>query len=325
MDEEILQRALLEKADMVITHHPFFFKSLRNINFDSPAGKIIKRLIKADINVYSAHTNLDAGEQGLNQILAEKLDLQEIEPLDRYRGEELYKIVVFVPVSHLEVVRTALNNAGAGSLGSYCDWSFRTAGKAVFRPDETASPFIGSKGILEEVDEYRLETVCQKRDLKKLTQLINKVHPYEEGAYDIYKLENEYKVFSMGRKGVLKSPMSLEQYALLVKEFLQLENVRVAGNLDKEIHSIAVVGGAGAGFIDTAAAQGIDVLITGDVKYHEVKDAVSMGLAVIDAGHQGTERIVGSYLCDLLAEESRKRGYYISFIPADGEFLFKFV
>ncbi len=325
LDAEILEQALHEKADMIITHHPLFFKPLKNINFDLPEGALIKSLIKSDISVYSAHTNLDAGELGLSQVLAEKLELQDIMPLDRYKREELLKIVVFVPAVHVEAVRTAMNSAGAGSIGNYSDCSFRSPGTGTFRPGADTHPFIGRTGLLEEVDEYRLETVVYKKDLKDVLEAMGKAHPYEEIAYDVYQLKNESKVFSMGRRGSLKSPLKLKECAALVKEALQLKNIRAAGDMEKVITSMAVVSGAGAGFINSAITQNIDVLVTGDVKYHEAKDAVISGLAVIDAGHQGTEQLVSNHLYNLLVKASSQKSLKITFISGYSSCLFHFL
>ncbi len=325
LDAEILKQALHEKAEMIITHHPLFFKPIKNIDFDLSEGALIKSLIKSDISVYSAHTNLDAGELGLSQVLAEKLELQDIMPLDRYKKEDLFKIVVFVPAAHVEAVRAAMNGAGAGNIGKYSDCSFRSSGTGTFRPGEDTNPFIGRTGLLEEVDEYRLETVVYRKDLRDVLGAMGNVHPYEEIAYDVYQLENESKVYSMGRRGLLKSPLKLKECVVLVKEALQLKNIRAAGDMEKIITSMAVVSGAGASFIDSAIKQNIDVLVTGDVKYHEAKDAVVKGLAVIDAGHQGTEQLVSDHLCNLLLRASIQKSMKITFISGYSSCLFNFL
>lgn len=323
LDEEVLKQALNQKADMIITHHPFIFKPLKRINYDLSQGRLIRDLIQTDITVYSAHTNLDAGEKGLNQVLAEMLGLENIKPLDHSHIEDLYKLVVFVPASHVNKVREAINNAGAGDIGKYSDCSFRTSGTGTFRPGEDTDPFIGEQGLLEEVDEFRLETAAYQRDLDKVVQAMIKAHPYEEVAYDIYRLENQGRIFSLGRKGNLDSAVTLEEYAREVKKQLGIESVRVTGDLTRKVKKVAVVSGAGASFIGRAKAQKIDVLVTGDVKYHEARDAEAQGVAVIDAGHQGTEEIIVPYLCNLLKKECSFSDIEIKFIPAYSEPCFK--
>ncbi|MDD2585416.1 MAG: Nif3-like dinuclear metal center hexameric protein [Syntrophomonadaceae bacterium] len=315
LDETVAQKAYEENADMIITHHPLIFKPVKKINFDTPAGKLLRDLIKADISVYSAHTNLDAGERGLNQLLAEMLGLQNIKPLEKSWEDSLYKLVVFVPVSHVDKVREAINDAGAGYIGKYSDCSYRVQGTGTFRPEEGTNPFIGEKGVLEEVDEFRLETVVYEHDLDQAIQAMIKAHPYEEVAYDIYSLKNQGKIYSLGRKGKLASSLTLREYAQEVKKCLGLESIRVVGNLDSKVRNIAVVSGAGASFIGNLQRHKVDVLVTGDVKYHEARDAEALGIAIIDAGHQGTEEIMVNHLCELLKHECQIRGYETQFIP----------
>lgn len=316
LDEEILELAMQKKADLIITHHPIFFKAFKSINYATPLGRMIKNIIGAGISVYSAHTNLDAGEQGLNQVLAELLGLTQIEPLGMDKQEELYKLVVFVPASHSEELRQAINHAGAGHIGAYSDCSFRVRGTGTFRPAAGSNPFIGKTGILEEVDEYRLETVVYQRDLQRIIKIMQEVHPYEEIAYDIYKLNNPGRIFSLGRKGCWAERMSLQESAEQVKRSLKVENVRVIGDLERSIKNVAVVSGSGASLIDKVLSQKVDLFITGDLKYHEAKDALAWGLAIIDAGHQGSEEIIVPYLCDLLQKAVKEKGFEIEVTPA---------
>ncbi|MCL5090481.1 MAG: hypothetical protein M1514_00550 [Patescibacteria group bacterium] len=102
--------------------------------------------------------------------------------------EEVVKLVVFVPETHADLVRQALGEAGAGEIGDYHFCSFSTKGTNRFIPLATAHPFIGEKGKMEAVPEEKIETICYKKDLEKIIQAVNKVHPYEEVAYDIYPL-----------------------------------------------------------------------------------------------------------------------------------------
>jgi len=102
----------------------------------------------------------------------------------------LYKLVVFVPQSHIEQVRIAMANAGAGRLGKYDSCAFMSSGIGTCRPLAGAKPFKGEFGKLERVGEARLEATVEKKNLKKVIAAMKKVHPYEEVAYDVYKLEN---------------------------------------------------------------------------------------------------------------------------------------
>lgn len=99
------------------------------------------------------------------------------------------KIVVFVPESHADAVRTALGDAGAGKIGNYRNCSFSSKGVGRFKPESGANPTIGSVGSFESVPEERIEVVCERSLLKTAIEAMKKVHPYEEVAYDIYPLE----------------------------------------------------------------------------------------------------------------------------------------
>ena len=103
------------------------------------------------------------------------------------------KIVVFVPLTHCEVVRKAIGDANGGIIENYSYCSFSSRGIGRFKPNEKANPHIGKKGQLEAVEEERIEVICPKNKAKMIIKEIKKVHPYEEVALDIYPVlgENE--------------------------------------------------------------------------------------------------------------------------------------
>ncbi|KAJ6201302.1 GTP cyclohydrolase 1 type 2/Nif3 [Bipolaris maydis] len=105
-----------------------------------------------------------------------------------------FKLVFFVPSSALDACKTAVFSAGAGRYpgpGGYTEVCFCTRGTRQFRPGDAASPNIGKVGELEEVDEYRVETLCLGRDAAvKAVEALKKAHPYEEPAYEVYKIED---------------------------------------------------------------------------------------------------------------------------------------
>jgi len=98
------------------------------------------------------------------------------------------KIAVYVPSSHAEKVREALALSGAGHIGKYDYCSFTVKGTGRFRALKDANPFIGKVGEIEKVAEERIETVCLKKNLKKVLAAVKKAHPYEEPAIDVYPL-----------------------------------------------------------------------------------------------------------------------------------------
>ena len=100
-----------------------------------------------------------------------------------------YKLVVYVPQSHVENVRIAICNAGAGKIGKYDHCTFMSSGIGTFRPLKGAKPYKGKIGKVERVGEAKLETIVPAGKLKKVIAAMKKVHPYEEVAYDVFGLE----------------------------------------------------------------------------------------------------------------------------------------
>lgn len=103
---------------------------------------------------------------------------------------DLVKIAVYAPVTHADEIRKALMEAGAGHMGAYDACSFSVRGTGRFRPGKNANPFIGTRGELQEIEEERIETICEEKKLPNILKAIKKVHPYEEPAIDIYPLLN---------------------------------------------------------------------------------------------------------------------------------------
>ncbi|HHV19628.1 MAG TPA: Nif3-like dinuclear metal center hexameric protein, partial [Thermoanaerobacterales bacterium] len=289
---ETVKYAANSGFEMIISHHPLFFKPLKSLRKDTPLGKIVYEAVKNDIVIYSAHTNMDAACGGVNDILATVLELQQIRVLKQTYEERLKKLVVFAPKGYEDTVRNAMGDAGAGHIGNYSDCSFNTEGFGTFKPLDGTKPFIGEKGKLEKANEIRIETIIPENLQKKVINAMIKAHPYEEVAFDIYPLENPGKVYGFGRIGYTKEPVKLKNYCETVKQKLGIPHIRVVGDLNKIISKVAVCGGAGSDLAQTAAFLGSDVLVTGDVKYHEALDAKTADLAIIDAGHFSTENLL---------------------------------
>ena len=298
--QAVVDQAIQDGIDLIITHHPVIFKPMTHIRTDLPQGKLLSSLLKADIAVYAAHTNLDSSTGGVNDILAAKLNLQSIRTLAVSHTERMNKLVVFVPKTHLEDVRRAILEAGAGHLGNYSHCTFSSDGIGSFLPLEGAQPFVGECGTVHYTHEVRLETIVSDKMSRQVVKAMLKAHPYEEVAYDMIQLVNSGHVSGLGRVGKLTAPIPFVDFILQVKRALGREYVNAAGPRDKMVKKVAVCGGSGAGFIHKAAFAGADVLVTGDIKYHEAQEALAAGIAVIDAGHFATEQPVVPFVAEYL-------------------------
>lgn len=300
--EQVVDEAIRLGANWIVAHHAVIFRPLAAIRTDRPAGRLMKKLLTNQINVYIAHTNLDTAVGGVNDVLAQRLGLQEVEVLAPHTGEQLKKIVVFIPEDHHEAVLQAMSQAGAGWIGNYSHCTFNIQGTGTFLPQEGATPYIGAQGKIEHVSEVRLETIITDRVQSQVVAAMLAAHPYEEVAYDIYPLERTGKQYGLGRIGQLTEALSLQELAERVKKAYQLPSLRMVGDPKRSVTRVAVLGGAGARYTATALQRGADVLITGDVDYHTAQDALADGLALLDPGHH-IEHLVVERVCQVLQEK----------------------
>lgn len=322
---DIMQQAIEQDVQMIIVHHPLIFRPIKSLRTDTALGGMIKAAIKKDIAIYAAHTNLDSAREGVNHLLAVKLGLQQAEILCTTYREQLVKIVVFVPAGSEDAVRMAMAEAGAGWIGNYSHCSFQTKGIGTFMPREGTDPYIGSQGVLEKVRECRVETIVREKQVKRVLAAMLKAHPYEEVAYDLYPLANSGEKLGLGRIGKLPEQLTVAGLAEKVKLILGCALVKMAGSKEKKASNVAVCGGSGASLIDKAIAAGADVLVTGDIKYHEAQDAAAQGLAIIDAGHFATEQIIVPVLANYLNKCACERGWNLKIFTACEQDVFKYV
>lgn len=199
LDQKLLDKAISEGCQMIITHHPIIFKPLKTINNQTYIGRLIYRLILNNIVAYNAHSNLDLTVGGVNDVLASCLGIEYTEPLNRL--------------------------------------------------------------IIED------------------------------------------KLYGYGRIGKI-NPIQTIDLLDIIKDKLEVDDLRVYGNVDKRISTIAVCGGSGGDFILDAYTKGADIYITGDIKYHEAQLALQVGLILVDAGHFHTEKMILAKIKDILLEKT---------------------
>ncbi len=105
-------------------------------------------------------------------------------------ASSLFKIEFYVPESHLEAVKRAMFDAGAGRVGDYDSCAWQTAGQGQFRPLAGSDPFLGKQGVVETAPEYKVEMVCAEACRRAVTEAMKAAHPYEEVAYSVMRIEN---------------------------------------------------------------------------------------------------------------------------------------
>lgn len=298
----VIAEACAAGTDLLVTHHPLLFAGLKRVDFERMPGTALKMAVENRLSIFSAHTNLDSAEGGLNDVCAQKLGLQNIRVLDSPRLPEYRKLAVFVPLAHEAAVLSALEDSPAGNYGAYTSCSFTVTGKGRFTPSAGAKPFIGKADESAVADEVRIETIVAADDVRQVVDRIKAVHPYQTMAYDVYPLAGSVGTpRGLGRVGTLETPTTLADLAELAKTRFNVDHVRCAGDPGLPVSRVAVCSGSGAGLMDAFMAASADVFVSGELKHHNGLAAVEAGRGLIDVGHFETECLV----VDLLVERLR--------------------
>ena len=284
---EVVAEAGAAGCGLLVTHHPLVFRALERLDVADPVGRVVATALESRVVVVACHTNADVASPGVSDALAEALDLEVTGALRPTRAGERVKLVTFVPVEATAKVLDAVAAAGAGVIGEYSHCSFRVRGTGTFLPSERADPAVGERGSLNEVEEDRLEIVVPHDRLADSIDAMVDAHPYEEVAYDVYPLAGGGGA-GLGRVTRARGPLDVAALADRCSERLG-SPARAVGDPYREVSTIAVCGGSGASLVGDAISAGTDVLVTGDVKHHAALEAAAAGLAVVDAGHHGTE------------------------------------
>lgn len=314
---EVLDEAISKNIDLIITHHPLIFGKITSLTTNDPIEKILIKMIKNNIYLYVAHTNIDASSKGTNAYLSKLLGLERVQGIDNNILDHFYKLCIFTPRDFTEKIKDVLFNYHAGEYNNYDKASFLSSGQGTFRPLDGSNPHIGNKNELEIVSEDKIEVIIEKKYLNNAISKMKEVHPYETVAYDVIKLENINNKYSIGIMGYLGETLVLDDLVSLVKEKLKIENLKVVRSNNKKIRKIAICSGAGSDYIKKASSLGCKCLITGDIKYHEAQLARQLNINLIDAGHFETENIYIEYLLKYLKKRCSEKGYDIKIIKSE--------
>ncbi len=298
--EAVIQEALNQHCNLIVSHHPIIFKGLKRLTGKNYVERTVMMAIKNDVALYATHTNLDHVASGVNRRIASLIGLRNPRILSP-KKQVLTKLVSFVPVENTQQVLGALYEAGAGQIGHYRNCSFRSEGTGTFQPDEEAEPHVGRANEQEEVRENRIELIFPTHLEKPVLQALRRVHPYEEVAYYLTLLENENQEVGAGMIGELPTEMKEMAFLSFLKDRMQLPLIRHTDLLRKMVKKVAVCGGAGKFLLPDAIRQGADVLVTADLKYHDFFDA-ERHILLADIGHYESEVFTKNLIHEHLSE-----------------------
>ena len=296
--EEVIREAMEKGCNLVVAHHPIVFSGLKKINGKNYVEKTVIAAIKNDIAIYAIHTNLDNILDGVNQRFADRLGLINRRILAPKAGQ-LKKLYTYVPLAQAEAVKTALFEAGAGNIGEYSEVSFSVEGIGSFKGSANTHPFVGEPGKLHLEKELKIEVIFPSPIQSTLVKALMQAHPYEEVAFEIITLDNDYQQVGSGLIGELPEPLNEIGFLHLLKTAFGLSVVRHSPLLGKPVQKVAICGGAGSFLIGNALSAGADIYVSSDMKYHEFFDANSR-LVLADIGHWESEQFTTELIIEIL-------------------------
>lgn len=301
--EEVIDEALAGNFNLIISHHPLSIQPLKNILPDTWIKRCLIKAIKNDLNIYTAHTNMDAVFNGVSGKMADKLELTEREILKK--TGKLYSLIFYTPVREAEKVRQTILDAGAGHIGNYSHCSFNSSGYGTFLPGENSHPFCGEPGNLHTEEEIKTEITVPEYLLFRTLKLLKEIHPYEEPVWNVFCLDNINPSTGFGIIGELEQAVDTYEFLERIKSIFHCETIRHTAICKPTVKRIAVCGGSGAFLTRQAIAAGADLYITGDFKYHDFFNTENR-IILADIGHYESEQYTKEIFYELVTKKLSK-------------------
>ena len=299
--ENVIDEAVAEKCNLIVCFHPILFSGIKKITGKNYVERAIVKAIKNNISIYAVHTALDNHENGVNKIFCDALSLQNTKILVP-KQNFIQKLITYTTPQNADLVRTAMQNAGAGRIGNYENCSFNSEGFSTYQGNENSNPVIGKKGELTKTDEIKIEVTFEKNKQNNILKALFLNHIYEEVAYEIYDLQNTHQNIGLGMVGELETEMNEKEFLTFVKDKMQCGGIRYSNFNNKKIKKVAVLGGSGSFAIKNAIQAGADAFLTADLKYHQFYEAENK-LLLADIGHFESERFTKNYIYDYLKKK----------------------
>lgn len=287
--EAIVEEAIKKDCNLIVSHHPLIFKGCKSLTGRDYVERCVMQAIKYDIAIYTLHTNIDNAPEGVSHKMGQLLGLQNMQVLEQ-KENLLLKLSVYVPHDYVEKVRTALFQVGCGHIGAYDQCSFGVEGVGTFRSQEGSNPFCGTPRILHNEPETRLEVILPTYLRRVAVTALKSAHPYEEPAFDLLPLYNEWSTVGSGIIGELPIPMDEKDFLCKVKKIFKIGAVKHSPfTVGRSIKRVALCGGSGGFLLPLAAQQQADVFLTGEIKYHDYFYYQDK-LLIADIGHYESEQ-----------------------------------
>jgi dinuclear metal center YbgI/SA1388 family protein len=299
--EETVDEAIAKKCNLIISFHPIIFSGLKKINGNSYVERVVLKAIRNNIAIYATHTALDNSKNGVSAKMCEMIGLENTQILIPKKAI-VKKLTTFVPFINADTLRNALFEAGAGCIGNYTHCSFNLIGDSTFKGTENSSPVIGEKGKNHTEKEIQVSVIFERKNEAAILKALQKNHPYEEVAFDVFTTDNIHQNIGMGMVGELATNMDEKAFLLLLKDRMNTDCIRYSNFINKKIKKVAVLGGSGSFAISNAKKAGAHAYVSADFKYHDFFKAEN-SILLADIGHYESEQFTKNLLVDYLTKK----------------------
>ena len=288
--EAILEEAIDKNCNLIIAHHPIVFKGLKRLNGNNYVERIIIKAIQYEIAIYAIHTNLDnVYHQGVNGKIAERLGLINTRILASKSLTK--KLQIFAPATHSQKIREALSKVGADLSNSH------------------SSIGVGNTAGKNTLGEVRLELSFSAGQESVILRALQGVAPNVK--YDLLSIENKSRDIGAGMIGELAVPIKETKFLKHIQKKMKAKCVRYTKLRNRKIKTVALCGGSGSFLLSAAIAQGADLFLTADFKYHEFFDADGR-IVIADIGHYESEQFTSNLLYDIITQKFSTFAVYLT-------------
>jgi dinuclear metal center YbgI/SA1388 family protein len=273
-------------ANVLVTHHPPYLEPPQAVRPGPGPGGVVFAAVQGGIAIVNAHTNLDRAPAAQGA-LADILGLEPVRAVER-ELQPMALITTFVPVEAVDRVQDAMVAAGAGRIGEYDGCAFAGEGIGSFTPRADANPGIGTPGERYMGQEARIEMVAPPGLAKRVVEAVRTAHLYEEPLITVADVRIARSVPRMGTMCRARVGTTLGSLARSASRKFKVRP-RVWGDPTAKIELVVTATGSAGSLIPDAVQAGAQVLIAGEVRYHDAMGAIERGLSVIELGHDMSE------------------------------------
>ena len=303
---DVVDAACRRDVSLLITHHPLIFKSLKSINLHTPLGKIIDLATRNHLAIFAAHTNLDSAVGGINDILADRIGIRELQPLAAVEGPKHYTVVIYASPAAEQKIRQLLAQSRTGrSRPDSAPTFYRTGNRPFVMPAKQISGD-SNTGSLWQTDRIRIEIEVIDGEREELIEVLAGYQADGQIEFAVYPLITSDRRSGIGRIGSLKQAMDLKSFALMIKKKLKLDFLKLVGDPTLRIEKAAICSGSGSSLIGKFLNSGAQVYISGDLRYHDARDVQAANRGIVDIGHFPSEHIIVDTLAQRLKDRLRR-------------------